>query len=68
MAADLERHPLGDLGVLIALFPGAGALSIIWLIAIYSILFGIMLITLGLRLRGRNRTMHSGTPAAGTTV
>jgi uncharacterized membrane protein HdeD (DUF308 family) len=55
-------------GVLIALFPRAGALSIIWLIAIYAIVFGIMFVALGLRLRGWNRTMHSGTPAAGSTA
>jgi len=53
-------------GVLIALFPEAGALSIIWLIAIYAIVFGIMFVALGLRLRGGNRTTHSGTPAAGS--
>lgn len=39
-------------GFLLILFPGAGALSVIWLIGVYSILFGILLIILGFRLRG----------------
>ncbi len=39
-------------GFLLILFPGAGALSVIWLIGLYSILFGVLLIVLGFRLRG----------------
>lgn len=39
-------------GVLIGIFPGLGALAIIWLAAIYAILFGALLITLGLRVQG----------------
>lgn len=40
------------LGVVFMLFPGSGALSLIWVIGIYAIIFGIMLIVLSLRLRG----------------
>lgn len=40
------------LGVALALFPGAGALSLIWVIGIYAIFFGALLIGLSLRLRG----------------
>jgi uncharacterized membrane protein HdeD (DUF308 family) len=39
-------------GVLHFLFPGPGALSLVWLIAIYSIMFGVVMIILDFRLRG----------------
>lgn len=39
-------------GVIVLLFPGAGALGIVWLIATYAIVFGVFLVMLGLRLRG----------------
>jgi uncharacterized membrane protein HdeD (DUF308 family) len=38
-------------GVLVAIFPGAGALAILIWIGAYAIVFGITLIVLGLRLR-----------------
>ncbi len=41
-------------GVLLVGFPGAGALAVLWIIGAYSILFGIFLTTLALRLRHRN--------------
>jgi uncharacterized membrane protein HdeD (DUF308 family) len=34
-------------GVLIAVIPGAGALSILWMIAGYALVFGMLLILLG---------------------
>jgi uncharacterized membrane protein HdeD (DUF308 family) len=37
-------------GVILALFPRVGALVLIWLIAAYSILFGVLMIALALRL------------------
>lgn len=43
-------------GLAIALFPGAGALAIVWVIGLYAITFGVMLILLGFRLR----THHEG--------
>ena len=39
-------------GVLLFVFPGAGAVSLVWVIGIYAILFGISEIILAFRLRG----------------
>ncbi len=39
------------LGVLLIAFPGTGALAVVWLIGAYAILFGLILIGLGWRLR-----------------
>ena len=39
-------------GVLVILKPGAGALSIVWLIGTYAILYGIMILTLAVKMRG----------------
>ncbi len=45
-------------GVLLFIFPGAGALSLVFIIGIYAILFGVMLVALGFKLErlGRPRT------------
>ncbi len=39
------------LGVLMAAFPGAGAVSLAWLIGIFAMVYGILVIALALRLR-----------------
>jgi uncharacterized membrane protein HdeD (DUF308 family) len=39
-------------GVLLVVFPGAGALGLLWLIAAYAIVFGVLMIILAFRLRG----------------
>jgi len=44
-------------GVLMLINPGAGALDVIWVIGAYAIVFGVLLIALGLKLR--SRTHHS---------
>ena len=38
-------------GILIAIFPGEGALALAWIIGIYAIVFGILFIALAFRLR-----------------
>lgn len=47
-------------GVIAVLFPGAGALAIVTLIAFYAIFFGVLLIGLGLRLRALNQQLGAG--------
>jgi uncharacterized membrane protein HdeD (DUF308 family) len=38
--------------ILVMFFPGVGALGLLWLIAAYAIIFGVMLVMLGTKLRG----------------
>lgn len=49
-------------GAFVLLSPGAGALALIWLIALQSVLTGVLLIAIGLRVRSAERTL--GHPAA----
>ena len=44
------------LGVVLFLFPAGGAVALVWLIGAYAILFGILMIVLGFRLRGMQNT------------
>jgi uncharacterized membrane protein HdeD (DUF308 family) len=46
-------------GILMVYFPLAGALAIIWLIAAYAVVFGLLMIGFAFRLRG-----HMATPLA----
>ncbi len=39
-------------GVLVFFNPGSGALAIVWLIAVYALVFGVTLLVFGIRLRG----------------
>jgi uncharacterized membrane protein HdeD (DUF308 family) len=54
---------LFGLGVLV--FPGAGALALIWVIAIYAVVIGIVEIMLALRLRAHNSRMSARLSQAG---
>lgn len=47
------------LGIAFIIFPGAGAVSLIWLIAIYIIVFGMLLIMVGWKLRGVLRDLQT---------
>jgi uncharacterized membrane protein HdeD (DUF308 family) len=53
-------------GALVFLFPSAGALALIWLISLYAVLTGALMLALSLRLRARvtdaNRTERRTTP------
>ena len=44
-------------GVLIFIYPAAGALTIVWIIGAFAIAFGISMIALGWRLRGIHQRM-----------
>jgi uncharacterized membrane protein HdeD (DUF308 family) len=52
-------------GILILLWPGAGALALIWLIGAYAIIFGALLVGFALRLRrhrGAATALHRSQP------
>lgn len=56
------------LGVMLALFPGAGALGLVLLIGVYAIIFGVLLIVQGLQLRRRLRAPEDAGRASGRGV
>ncbi len=45
-------------GVLIALYPGAGALSLVWAIGLFAVVFGIAAVALSLRLWSLQRDLR----------
>jgi uncharacterized membrane protein HdeD (DUF308 family) len=44
-------------GVLVFIYPGVSALSILWLIGIYAVVFGVATVALGFRLKGLGTTL-----------
>jgi uncharacterized membrane protein HdeD (DUF308 family) len=49
-------------GVVIFVFPAVGLVTVVWIIGMYAIMFGILLLVLGFRLRGH----YAGANPAGT--
>ncbi|MCL5278975.1 MAG: HdeD family acid-resistance protein [Planctomycetes bacterium] len=46
-------------GVLVALFPGAGAPSVVWLIGVFAVVFGVLAVGVALRLRSLQHTARA---------
>jgi uncharacterized membrane protein HdeD (DUF308 family) len=46
-------------GILVVLFPGDGALALIWTVGLFAIVFGVLLIVLGFRLRSVNKEIET---------
>jgi len=58
MADGAKRSPSVVFGVLLIINPGVGALALVWIIGAYAIVFAFLLIALGVRLRGMDRSFH----------
>ena len=50
-------------GILVFMFPGAGALALVWLISAYAIASGIILLILAFKARGWKRRVTAPAPA-----
>jgi uncharacterized membrane protein HdeD (DUF308 family) len=52
-------------GVMLIARPGVGAVAVVWIIGSYAMLFGVLLVALGLRLKSvKDRLVHQGVGAA----
>jgi uncharacterized membrane protein HdeD (DUF308 family) len=56
VGAMLSRLFSAIFGILLIVFPGPGAISLIWLIGSYALIFGILMLALAFRLRGMRET------------
>ena len=45
-------------GAIVSFFPGAGALALVWLVSVYALVTGALLLTLALRMRSRAGPRH----------
>ena len=75
-AIQLRKHISGEwllaLSVIISILfgaallynPVAGALAVVWLIGVYAVIFGILLLALGFKLRGLKRSLPHMVPTA----
>ncbi len=52
-------------GVLLFAYPGAGALALVWLIGWYAMVFGVLLVSLGVKLLRLHREAGRGFPTRG---
>jgi uncharacterized membrane protein HdeD (DUF308 family) len=50
-------------GLLLLAMPAVGLLAVVWLIGIYAIIFGVLMISLGFRLKGWGHKMIGPAPA-----
>ncbi|MBV8678596.1 MAG: HdeD family acid-resistance protein [Planctomycetaceae bacterium] len=57
-------------GVALVIWPGAGALALIWVIGAYAIAFGVLMIALGFRLRSwsRRESIRATSPSSDPTT
>jgi uncharacterized membrane protein HdeD (DUF308 family) len=57
-------------GVILVIWPGAGAVALVWVIGAYAIAFGALLIALGFRLRSwsRRESMRATSPSSDPTT
>jgi uncharacterized membrane protein HdeD (DUF308 family) len=46
-------------GLILAVLPGVGLLSLVWLVGIYALIIGVALIVLGFRVRGQQASGSS---------
>jgi uncharacterized membrane protein HdeD (DUF308 family) len=49
-------------GAILLFNPAAGALAVLWIIGAYAVVFGVLLVALGFKLRGLERTLGQMTP------
>jgi uncharacterized membrane protein HdeD (DUF308 family) len=47
------------LGVLLAIAPGPGAIALVWYLGTFAMFFGVLMVALSFRLRGRQEDMRS---------
>jgi uncharacterized membrane protein HdeD (DUF308 family) len=51
------------LGVLLMARPGAGVITLVWLIGSYAVIFGLLLVILSFNVRSFGRSLAAGSPA-----
>jgi uncharacterized membrane protein HdeD (DUF308 family) len=54
-------------GGLVMLFPGAGALALVWMVSFYAVLTGVLLLALAIRMRSEAGTTGTGTTGSKQT-
>jgi uncharacterized membrane protein HdeD (DUF308 family) len=49
-------------GLALLIRPSVGALAVVWIIGSFAIVFGVLMVALGFKLRGLERSLHQMTP------